>query len=47
MRNKNVVSAKFSGKGDTVEFYCEGKVMTESIIKCIKEMDKIKVMLLF
>ncbi|WP_176225731.1 hypothetical protein [Bacillus thuringiensis] len=45
--NKNVVSAGFLDKGDTVEFNCEGKDMTQAIIKCIKEMGEIKVPFLF
>ncbi|HGP3674037.1 hypothetical protein [Bacillus pacificus] len=40
--NKNVVSANFWDKGDTVEFNCEGKVMTQAIIKCIKKWAKLK-----
>ncbi|MBS9802550.1 hypothetical protein J4052_06175 [Bacillus toyonensis] len=47
MGNKNIVSVKFTGKDDTVEFYCEGKVMTQAIIKYIKDMDKMKAMFLF
>ncbi|MFB6586868.1 hypothetical protein ACFCVQ_14690 [Bacillus thuringiensis] len=44
MGNKNIVLVKFTGKDDTVEYYYEGKVMTQAIIKY---MDKIKAMFLF
>lgn len=45
--HKNVISTNFLNKSDTVEFDCKGKVMTQAIIKCIKEMCEIKAPFLF